>query len=91
MMQDSVLTQPHIWILEDDKGCQFVYEQILKDGFVTTYFENIKRFKESYDSIITKGGHDKPSMIIADLMLNDGNFLNFLTREFHDQTTSILV
>ena len=30
--------QPNIWILEDDKGCQFVYEQILKNDFKTTYF-----------------------------------------------------
>lgn len=75
--------QPNIWILEDDKGCQFVYEQILKNHFHTTYFENIKKFKESYEDAMAKTQGPKPSMIIADLMLNDGNFLSFLTREFH--------
>lgn len=74
---------PHIWILEDDKGCQFVYDQILKNGFRTTYFENIKKFRDSYEKVINKSSHEKPAMIIADLMLNDGNFLSFLTREFH--------
>ncbi len=77
--------QPNIWILEDDKGCQFVYEQILKNSFKTTYFENIKRFKESYEKIINKSSYEKPAMIIADLMLNDGNFLSFLTGEYHGE------
>lgn len=75
--------RPNIWILEDDKGCQFVYEQILKNSFKTTYFENIKKFKESYDSAMAKPQGGRPAMIIADLMLNDGNFLSFLTEEFH--------
>lgn len=75
--------EPHIWILEDDKGCQFVYEQILNKNFNTTFFENIKKFKESYDDTMRKNDSIKPAMIIADLMLNDGNFLSFLTTEFH--------
>lgn len=75
--------QPNIWILEDDKGCQFVYEQILKNQFQTTYFENIKKFKDCYDEAMEKSQAPKPAMIIADLMLNDGNFLSFLTRDFH--------
>ena len=76
-------SHPHIWILEDDKGCQFVYEQILKNNFETTYFENIKKFKESYKSKVEDEKDVKPDMIIADLMLNDGNFLNFLSNDFH--------
>jgi DNA-binding response OmpR family regulator len=75
--------QPNIWILEDDKGCQFVYEQILKEQFQTTYFENIKKFKDQYDQAMASNKVIKPSMIIADLMLNDGNFLSFLTTQFH--------
>jgi DNA-binding response OmpR family regulator len=76
---------PLIWILEDDKGCQFVYEQILKNNFETLYFENIKKFKESYEKTINKNNMKQPAMIIADLMLNDGNFLSFLTTEFHGE------
>jgi DNA-binding response OmpR family regulator len=76
---------PHIWILEDDKGCQFVYEQILKKDFQTTYFDNIKKFKESFDKSVKSSRVEKPTLVIADLMLNDGNFLSYLTNEFHDR------
>ena len=75
--------EPLIWILEDDKGCQFVYEQILKNSFKTTYFENIKKFNYRYNDVMSKSNGTWPSLIIADLMLNDGNFLSFLTSEFH--------
>lgn len=74
---------PQIWILEDDIGCQFVYQQILKDNFRTLFFENIKRFKESFDLVVTRAQGQRPDMVIADLMLNDGNFIGFLTNEFH--------
>ena len=82
-MVDANRQFPHIWILEDDKGCQFVYEQILKKDFRTTYFDNIKKFKESFEKSAKVSSTAKPTMVIADLMLNDGNFLNFLTNEFH--------
>ena len=75
--------RPHIWILEDDKGCQFVYEQILKNDFQMTYFENIKKFRELFDRHCETPSEQAPVLIIADLMLNDGNFLSFLTTEFH--------
>ncbi len=74
---------PNIWILEDDKGCQFVYDQILKNDFNMTYFENIKKFQDSFKDHCEKMTDKAPVLIIADLMLNDGNFLSFLTNEFH--------
>ena len=70
-----------IWILEDDKGCQFVYQQILKNDFDATYFDNIQKFKEYYND----PKKENPVMVIADLMLNDGNFINFLTQEFQSK------
>ncbi|MAF78710.1 MAG: hypothetical protein CME63_08895 [Halobacteriovoraceae bacterium] len=74
---------PNIWILEDDKGCQFVYDQILKNDFSMTYFENIKRFQSYFEKYCESNSPEAPVLIIADLMLNDGNFLSFLTNEFH--------
>lgn len=63
-----------IWILEDDKNCQFVYEQILDFRYKTRYFDKISEFREAiYDD-----DQEKPALVIADLMLVDGNFLNFL-------------
>lgn len=68
-----------IWILEDDQGCQFVYDQILQEEFSITYFDNIQKFKTFFKD----EKRERPVMIIADLMLNDGNFLNFLTQGVH--------
>tara|TARA_R110002072_G_scaffold534_7_gene4209 strand:+ start:104554 stop:105228 length:675 start_codon:yes stop_codon:yes gene_type:complete len=69
-----------LWILEDDKGCQFVYEQILNHDFDISYFDNIKNFRDSI-----KRKKELPAMVIADLMLTDGNFLNYLTQEVHEE------
>ena len=74
---------PKIWILEDDKGCQFVYDQILKNDFEMTYFENIKKFQANFEKHCEQRSDKAPVLIIADLMLNDGNFLSFLSNEFH--------
>ncbi len=74
---------PKIWILEDDKGCQFVYDQILKNDFEMTYFENIRRFQTNFEKHCEQQSDEAPVLIIADLMLNDGNFLSFLSNEFH--------
>lgn len=76
-------SKPNIWILEDDKGCQFVYDQILKNDFTITYFENIRKFQSDFDKYCEPAAPEAPVLIIADLMLNDGNFLSFLTNEFH--------
>ena len=65
-----------IWILEDDIGCQFVYKEILKPEFTIRIFENIKSFKEELANVY----EDRPALIIADLTLADGNFLNLDNR-----------
>lgn len=67
-----------LWILEDDKGCRFVYEQTLDHRYQTRYFEKIEEFTTALKQQKEKGA-GLPSLIIADLMLSDGNFLHFLT------------
>ncbi|MDD0851936.1 response regulator transcription factor [Halobacteriovorax sp. GB3] len=78
---NTMLADKTIWVLEDDQGCQFVYEQTLDLRYQTRYFSSLKDFDAALndDSII------KPSMLIADLMLDDGNFLNYLTNS-HDES-----
>lgn len=75
-MSEAINTNKSIWVLEDDKGCQFVYEQTLDHRYTTRYFERLDAFSEALENTSTD---ELPQMIIADLMLGDGNFLNFLT------------
>lgn len=68
-----------LWILEDDRGCQFVYEQTLDHRYQTRYFRSLQDFIQAL-----KSEGPKPALIIADLMLSDGNFLEFLTNSESD-------
>lgn len=65
----------HIWIIEDDEGCRFVYDQILKKNFEPVYFPTIF----SFTTHVNKSFKKQPVLIIADLNLPDGNFLDFLS------------
>ena len=62
-----------IWVLEDDEGCQFVYEQILGLRYVIRFFSKLQPFIEALR-------HERPRLfsVLADLRLPDGNFLNLL-------------
>jgi DNA-binding response OmpR family regulator len=65
-----------IWILEDDNGCQFVHEQTLGDKYLIKFFKRISEFTEEL-----KNNVDRPALLIADLNLEDGNFMSFLNTE----------
>ena len=39
-----------LWLLEDDKGCQFVYEQTLDHRYTTKYFERLDDFVKALDT-----------------------------------------
>lgn len=69
-MQSSKL----VWILEDDPGCVFVYQEILDIRFHTKYFDKIEDFNQALHE-----RDEDPSLIIADLKLKDGCFLNYLS------------
>ncbi len=71
----TLTVDKEIWILEDDKGCQFVYEQTLNHRYKVRYFTKIADFEES----LTKT-ENTPALIIADLMLDDGNFMSHLNK-----------
>lgn len=66
-------TEKEIWILEDDRGCQFVYEQTLDHRYKTRYFSKISDFQKAIEE-----KDAEPSLVIADLMLDDGNFMTYL-------------
>jgi DNA-binding response OmpR family regulator len=64
-----------IWILEDDPGCQFVYEEVLSTH-KTTFFPTLSLFLGSL-----RDTRDGPDLIIADIKLPDGSFLDLLASD----------
>jgi DNA-binding response OmpR family regulator len=68
--EDFAVTKSHkkIWILEDDPGCAFVYEDILASAFDVRIFNCIQDLEDA----LTHSGCD---LLIADLGLPDGLFL----------------
>lgn len=65
-----------IIILEDDIGCQFVYKEILDIRYQTVYFDSFTSFYE-----FIQLSDIAPSLVISDLKLKDGHFLNQFSKE----------
>lgn len=61
-----------IWILEDDPGCQFVFEEILSFRYHLKTLSTMEEYKKELEKNIL------PDLLIADLNLGNENFLNFL-------------
>lgn len=73
----SNTTGRQIWILEDDPGCRFVYDEILKDYYQLVYFDKISDFEIQLEKYQDHHFHDV--LIVADLTLKDGHFMTFLS------------
>jgi DNA-binding response OmpR family regulator len=66
-----------IWILESDRGQQLKYQQLLEDVCTIKFFDSLEEFKYFFHE--NRG--QSPFLLIAELSLSDGSFLNFLTVE----------
>lgn len=64
-----------LWILEDDPGPQFIYEEILGGLYDIRFFSSLREFEEQMASPLAEGA---PDLLIADLRLPDGSFLSIL-------------
>ncbi len=62
-----------LWILEDDEDAIRLYEKIFHPIYETQYFKSLSDLKTAIGTE-TK----KPELLIADLRLPDGNFMQFL-------------
>ena len=72
-----LLTQAkQIWILEDDPGCRFVYQEILGPLYEVVFFDALKDFQKRLEKF--KLHHFNDILIIADLTLKDGHFMSLL-------------
>lgn len=68
-----------VWILEDDPGCRFVYEEILNNLYNVSFFDTLSEFDSTLEK--HKDHHFHDILIVADLTLKDGHFMKFLENE----------
>lgn len=72
-------TAAEVWIIEDDPGIGMLYQDLLEGNRTMRLIESIEQFKGCLQDNETT----KPALVVADLRLPDGNFLeNFLLKDF---------
>lgn len=71
--QQKAKPRTKIWVLEDDPGIQFLYQEILELAYDISIFGTVREFDTAISS-----GSDAPDLVIADLRLPDANFLSLL-------------
>lgn len=66
-----------IWVLEDEQSSQYIYRQVLEPRYDVKFLESLRAFEEAVGDFTLP----RPSLIIADLRLPDGNFVNLLSSD----------
>lgn len=73
-----------IWIVEDDPACEALYRDALDSLYNAIYFPRLDQFNQALDSLKSRPGEEMtqipplPSIIIADLKLEDGYFTDYI-------------
>jgi len=75
-MQSFSQSNKNIWVLEDNKSIQFVYEQILRIRYNIEIFDCIEKLDQTL-----KKSDLRPDLLIADLLLPDGNLFDYISNE----------
>jgi len=77
MLQNNEVRSLHsLWIVEDDEGSCFVYDEVLSGDYELTFFNDLSSFE---NALIHADG--LPDLAIVDLQLPDGSFLSFIQRQ----------
>lgn len=66
---------PCLWIVEDDEGCNVLYEEILHSRYPCRTFKSLREFKQALSQL-----QHKHQLVLADVGLPDGCFLDFISR-----------
>jgi DNA-binding response OmpR family regulator len=75
-----VKTNFRVWILEDEPDAIFVYREILELRYHLRFFSTLEAFGKALE--VCQTNNETPfDLLIADLRLPDGNFLEFLGME----------
>jgi len=67
----------HIWIVEDDSESRMIFQEILELRYSLEVFESLRELRLALTEA-KRGARVGPDLILADLRLGDGNFLEFL-------------
>ena len=73
--------QNNIWIIEDDPSCEALYRETLDALYNTIYFSRLDHFGKCLSDLNNKKLEKTtpfPSIIIADLKLEDGYFTDYI-------------
>ncbi|MBY0371431.1 response regulator transcription factor [bacterium] len=65
-------TSKSIWIIEDDPGVRFVYEEVLALRYSLTFLQSVEEFCSALET------RPRPDLLLADLRLPGESFLQFL-------------
>lgn len=66
-----------IWILEDDPGCTFVYQEILMVRYTVRFFTSFTELEAALKETATS----RCELLIADIKLVDGILMDFLSKK----------
>lgn len=72
----AISEKKKIWILEDDQNINWIYNEVLNYEFDITFFTTIAELQ------LALCKPERPQLIISDLRLPDGNFINILKDSF---------
>lgn len=84
-MQANANSKKNIWILEDDEGARFVYDEVLSKRYEIKFYLDLKSLKDDLTEF------KKPDALIADLRLPDGTFLDLFKENIFSKFPFIVV
>ena len=88
MPESIAKSKPSVWILEDDAGVLSMYQDILVDNYSLVFFSTLASFQVA----LRENGNRLPNLMIADVRMRDGSFLNFLSeRKLHQEDAVLMV
>jgi DNA-binding response OmpR family regulator len=67
-----------IWVVEDDPGCCFLFEEVLGKQFALTIFNRLQDFSKALSAA---SADSRPAMVVADLNLPDGTWLELFEKD----------